>query len=126
MISAIVPYTKKPAPPKYDKGYLDIEHGNIQRAMWIPRVITITSDYTAKAGDFTILADATGGAITITLPAPDQVQWLYLNIKRMNSGANAVIIDGTIDGAATTTLASQYKSVTIQSDGTTWNKMGSV
>ncbi len=125
-ISALVPYTKKPAPPKYDKGYFDIEHGNIQRGIPPSKTNAVTSHYTASATDFTILADASGGAITITLPEADQVQWLLLNIKRINSGANAVTIDGEIDGAATTILASQYKSVTIQSDGNTWMKLGGV
>jgi len=44
--------------------------------------------------------------------------------KRINSGANAVIVDPsgaeTIDGAATYTLSAQWNSVTIMSNGTAW------
>jgi hypothetical protein len=47
-----------------------------------------------------------------------------ITIKKVDSGAGNVIIDGNgalIDGAATITLTNQYESVTLQWDGTKWN-----
>lgn len=86
---------------------------------------SITSAYTATAGDYTILCDATSGAITVTLPlAKPNKQKVYI-IKKTDSSANAITIDGngaeTIDGATTQSLASQYDTKTIQSDGTSWH-----
>lgn len=49
-----------------------------------------------------------------------------ITIKKVDSGAGNVIIDGNgalIDGAATITLTTQYESVTLQWDGTNWNKL---
>jgi len=47
-----------------------------------------------------------------------------ITIKKVDSGAGNVIIDGNgalIDGAATYTIYTQYDSVTLQWDGTNWN-----
>jgi len=47
-----------------------------------------------------------------------------ITIKKVDSGAGDVIIDGNgalIDGAATYTIYTQYDSVTLQWDGTNWN-----
>ena len=49
-----------------------------------------------------------------------------ITIKKVDSGIGNVIIDGNgalIDGAATITLTTQYESVTLQWDGTNWNKL---
>ena len=49
-----------------------------------------------------------------------------ITIKKVDSGVGNVIIDGNgalIDGAATITLTTQYESVTLQWDGTNWNKL---
>jgi hypothetical protein len=47
-----------------------------------------------------------------------------ITIKKVDSGAGNVIIDGDgylIDGSATYTIYTQYDSVTLQWDGTNWN-----
>jgi hypothetical protein len=47
-----------------------------------------------------------------------------ITIKKVDSGAGNVIIDGdgaNIDGSATYTIYTQYDSVTLQWDGTNWN-----
>ncbi len=80
--------------------------------------------YTA-GGDETILVDATAAARTITLPAAaGKLGWIY-NIKKVDSSANAVVIDGnaseTIDGELTFSLTVQYMSLTIVSDGSNWH-----
>lgn len=76
-----------------------------------------TAAYTTTADDYTILVDAAGGAITITLIAATGSGRIY-NIKKIDSAANDVTIDGagaeTIDGAATKVLSAQWASVQIQ------------
>jgi len=91
-----------------------------------PAIVTKTGDYTALVTDHTIIVDASGGAVTITLPTAaasfETSNGLILNIKSKDS-ANVVTIDGagseTIDGSTTMTLAT-HESITIQSDGTEW------
>ena len=76
------------------------------------------------SGDYLLICNATGGAITMTLPPAALVPGRIYVFKRINSGANAVVVDGyaseTIDGAATYTLSAQWNSVTIMSNGTAW------
>jgi hypothetical protein len=84
-------------------------------------VSTKTTTYTTTATDDVILADGAGGAFTITLHAAST--WTKtLTIKRINSGANNITLDGnaseTIDGATTKLLQQQYESVTLASNGT--------
>ena len=86
--------------------------------------VAITTSYTAGANNI-VLADATGGAITVTLP-PAQFT-TQLEVKRLNAGANAVTIipdpgdvGALIDGASSKVLSTQYASYTVISDGTNW------
>ena len=85
---------------------------------------SVTTSGNVVSGDYLIIADATAGAITMTLPPAALVPGRIYAFKRINSGANAVIIDGyaaeTIDGAATHTLAPQWNSLTIMSNGVAW------
>lgn len=85
---------------------------------------TVTTTGNVQSGDYLLICDATAGAITMTLPPAALVPGRIYAFKRINSGANAVIVDGyaaeTIDGAATHTLTPQWNSVTIMSNGTAW------
>jgi hypothetical protein len=85
---------------------------------------TVTTTGNVVSGDYLIVADATGGAITMTLPPAALVPGRIYTFKRINSGANAVVIDPsgaeTIDGAATYTLSAQWNSVTIMNNGIAW------
>ena len=85
---------------------------------------SVTATGNVVGGDYLIIADATGGAITMALPPAALVPGRIYAFKRVNSGANAVVIDPnaseTIDGAATYTLSAQWNSVTIMSNGTAW------
>lgn len=88
--------------------------------------VTKTGNATLAATETVVLADATSGAITLTLPAasattPKQVYF----IKKIDTAlANLVTIDGnaseTIDGLLNVQLAQRGESITIQSDGTNW------
>jgi hypothetical protein len=93
---------------------------------WLPwYAIAVTAAYTVQSLDRVILANATAGAFTVTLPtAVDRNGQQPITIKRVNGGANAVTIgstSGTIDGSATASLASQYSCKTVISDGTNWH-----
>lgn len=94
--------------------------GSVMSAQY--RNVTATGN--VVSGDYLIVADATGGAITMTLPPAALVPGRIYTFKRINSGANAVVIDPsgaeTIDGAATYTLSAQWNSVTIMNNGIAW------
>jgi hypothetical protein len=94
--------------------------GSVMSAQY--RNVTTTGN--VVSGDYLIVADAAGGAITMTLPPAALVPGRIYTFKRINSGANAVVIDPsgaeTIDGAATYTLSAQWNSVTIMNNGIAW------
>lgn len=87
-------------------------------------LVTKTGAYTATASDFTIICNAFGGAFTITLPAVASHTGRIYHIKKIDSSANTVTVDGnsseTIDDSITAILTAQYESITIQSDGSEW------
>lgn len=87
----------------------------------IYNVITKTSNYTASNGDC-VLANASSGAITITLPSPSSNA--IVNVKKIDSSTNAVTVEPngseTINGSSSKTIDTQYESYTFISDGTNW------
>jgi hypothetical protein len=83
-----------------------------------------TGAYTATATDSTLLGDTTGGAFSITLPSAASITGRVYTIKRTSAGSNNLTVattsSQTIDGSTTYVLGSQYKYVTVQSDGSNW------
>lgn len=67
-----------------------------------------------------VLADATSGVVTLTLPA--QVAGRTVTVKKVDATANVVIspASGNVDGAASKTLTTQYEVARLISDGTNW------
>lgn len=84
----------------------------------------ITASYTVVDGDRVVLADATSGAITLTLPLASQSRGMPLKVIKTDSSVNAVTLSGVgaenINGSSTKVLASQYETVEIICDGTEW------
>ncbi len=88
-------------------------------------VRSVTATTTLTNNDLVLLADPSGGAITVNLPAVASVQPGRQYVVRTTGTTNAVTLDGnaseTIDGSATKALASgAIHGVTIVSDGTAW------
>lgn len=111
------PYGARRQKAQYDAGALFTELLNIQQAIPVAKVRTVVGAAIVQATDDTIAADAAGGAFAVTLPPADQLQFLKVTIKRINSGANAVTVSGTIDGGSSVSLSAQWKAVTLQSNG---------
>lgn len=88
----------------------------------------------SKTADFTVderiddkkvfLIDSTTGDVDITLPDPADCIDIEITFKRVDSSVNAVTIIGTVDGAASPTLANQYDYITVISDGSTFHTIG--
>lgn len=87
-------------------------------------VRTVTATEPLRVADGIVLADATAGAITLTLPQAEAMRGRVLTIKKRDN-ANNVVVDGygaeTVDGAASVTLTTQYQVVTVVSDGAAWH-----
>lgn len=86
-------------------------------------VVHASSAYTVGACDRTVIADAAGGAFTVTLPAASSSKGMRVSVHRANSGANAVTIataGGNINESATATLSAQYEKRELVSDGVQW------
>jgi len=83
-----------------------------------------TSAYTATGDETIIPVDTSGGAFTVTLPAAASYAGKQLTIVKTSTDFNACTIDGdgseTINGSATTSINTQYESLTIACDGSNW------
>ena len=83
---------------------------------------TESANYAVAADDATILVNAAGGAVTVTLPAP--VMGKKYVVKKIDASVNNMVIatsgGATIDGAATRTTSVPYQTFVLQNDGTNW------
>lgn len=111
-------------------GTVTAESGLVSQAGFATgSITTTTSAYTALVTDAVILANAIGGAFTVTLPDATQygegfaVGQRY-TLKKIDSSVNNITVattaGQTIDGASTYTLSSQYQNVTVLFDGSNW------
>lgn len=81
---------------------------------------TTSSNYTASNYE-AVLADASSGAVTVTLPSPSNNS--LITIKKTDS-SNTVTVDTsgsqTIDGNSSKDLQYQYEALEVMSDGSNW------
>ena len=89
---------------------------------------TRTANRTLDATDYTTRVDAATGNKIITLPTSVGISGRIYIIKKVDSSANTVTINTTssqtIDGALTIVLSAQYKYISVQSNGATWDIIG--
>lgn len=87
-------------------------------------IVSKTTTYTAVTTDDVILCDTSGGAWTLSLFAASGNTGKRLIIKKTTSDFTQLTIDAnaseTIDGATTTTIDTQFETLTIVCDGTNW------
>ena len=85
---------------------------------WLSSIFAIT------ANNATILVNCAAEPLTTLLPGAATVSGQQYKVKKIDSSANAATISTTssqtIDGSLTYVLATQYKSATVQSDGSNW------
>ena len=88
-------------------------------------VVTWTNTvYSATNNNATILVNHPLSPFSVLLPSASTVVGQQYQIKKIDSSANAVTVSTTssqtIDGNLTYSLATIYKSVTLQSDGSNY------
>lgn len=84
-------------------------------------VITVTGNYAMSSPDGTVLANAAGAAIGVTLPAHSAGR--VVRVEKIDASLNQVTVTptaGTVDGAANKVLKVRWEGRTFQSDGTNW------
>jgi hypothetical protein len=85
---------------------------------------SVTSDTTLTQAHYRVRVDASGGAVTITLPPASKFTGKVYRVKKVDSSANTVTIvpDGSdvIDGAASIVLAA-YESAQLEAYETGWD-----
>jgi hypothetical protein len=86
---------------------------------------SVSATYTLTAADFTVLANTTTSAFTVTLPNPSSFAGRMYTIKKVGTGGidNALTISpaaGTIDGGNSYIIYNDWTFVTMQTDGTNW------
>lgn len=95
------------------------------------QVTTVTTTYTVLMSDYLVVANAAGGAFTVTLPDATTCLGVTFIVKR-TSASNTVTVKsvaGTLDGTAAATgiaLDAQYKTRAFTSDGTNYHITGAV
>lgn len=81
----------------------------------------VTADYTIIEGD-RLLYVSSASPVTISLPAVTSNTYRVIDIH--NSGTSTITVDGngseTINGSTTILLGTQYDSITLHCNGTTW------
>lgn len=86
---------------------------------------SVTAGTSLSVDDYTLRCNCTSGQIVATLPASNTVQGSVFVIKKIDSTANAVMIDPnsteTIDGSTSASISVYNQSLTIQSNGTSWD-----
>lgn len=87
-------------------------------------VLIVSANTTLALTHHTVAVNAASGPLTITLPAGTASVGRMHTIKKNDSSANTVTIDGNasdlIDSALTFVLTAQWESVTVQSFGSSW------
>lgn len=103
-------------------GAQSIANGNITKLT--QPIATVSTSTTLTNSQYTIIADATAGALIETLPVAATSVGKILIVKKKDVSANTVTVKGNgaelIDGANTVVLSAQYASVTVHCDGTQW------
>lgn len=118
------PYTARRQKPQYDAGSMYQELMNVQQAIPVARVRTALADDSVQATDDAIAADATAGAVTITLPPANQLTYLRVTIYRQDATTNAVTISGSFAVGSSVSLGFAGDFVVLQSDGVVWHIVG--
>lgn len=94
------------------------------------KVLSITASYTMDDADALILANATGGAITITLLTAAGRGGRRIIVKKTDASANLVTIDGagseTLDDSLSLGLSQKNATREYMSDGTNWKLISEI
>jgi hypothetical protein len=83
---------------------------------------TITASTALADTDYTVLVNAAGGAVTVTLPTPAAaINGRTYIVKKIAGGlANDVIVNGSIEDGTSVSLYNDWTVLKVQTDGSRW------
>lgn len=122
-IPARAPYTPPQLGREYNAAEIRTALGNLARSVSPMTTRNVSAATEADVTDDLIVCDTTGGNFAVTLPVAGQVQFLRITI--LNIGTGTLTVAGTVSGSVNPTLA-QWKSMTVQTNGTIWMKIAAV
>lgn len=87
-------------------------------------ITTLSTNTVLDSSYDVILVEASGGAVTLTLPVAALSLGYWYTVKKIDASVNAVTIDGDggelIDNALTKTTTTQYEVFRVVCDGVAW------
>jgi len=88
-----------------------------------PSATTKTANYTAKRSDI-VLADASAGSFTVTLPNPWEVNGATISVKKITAPNSVTVTSSTnIDNLSSEVITTQWQSQDYYSDGIKWYRI---
>lgn len=109
---------------EYETIVTDNGDGSVTIELDYPKIATKTGNYSVLEEDTTILVNAAGGVVTLSLPTAVGIAGKVFNFKKIDSSANVVSISASgaelIDGAGSMNLTVQYEAVILRGDGANW------
>lgn len=83
---------------------------------------SVSASGSITSADVVVLASASGGVVSLSLPVASTVPGQQFTIKKTDSSANNVVVSSTelIDGSNYAYLTNQYQSITVVSDGSNY------
>ena len=83
---------------------------------------TITATTTLTNNDYTVLVNASGGAVNVTLPTPTTtISGRTYIIKKIAGGlTNDVVVNGAIEDGNSFSLYNDWTVLKVQTDGNRW------
>lgn len=104
-------------------------HSNLQVKGSIAETLTVTSaNLTLSKAHDIVAVNSTSAALTITLPTAGGISGRRYTVKKTDASVNAVKLQASgtqkIDGVAFLLLSTQWKYVTVISDGSNWLVIG--
>jgi hypothetical protein len=85
---------------------------------------TVSSSGLIISSDTVVLVNAAGGTLAVTMPNPVICDKKVLFIKKVDTTANKVTINGAIDGKTSVVLTFPWQCVMLHSTGTAWQLIG--
>jgi hypothetical protein len=114
------------------EGTADVSHGAADAAALLVtaamlnqyysyQTVAKTSNFTADGGANVYLVNASGGAVTATLPAAASSAGKCYIFKKTDAVNDVTISGNDIDGQPTRILSIQYEALTVLGDGAVWH-----
>jgi len=114
------------------EGYTPVWLTALGGPYWIPSSgiqpwVEVSDDYTVLTSDCVVRCDATVGAFTVYMPAPETAPGKVYYVKKIDPTAYKVTISSSpyeIDGDTSRLLTIPFQCVALHSIGTTWELLG--